>query len=111
MAFEINNRLWIAKNGKPFLGIGRIQLLEQIAQEGSINKAAKGMGMSYKRAWEIVNTINEMAEEPVVVRQIGGSGGGGTTLTKKGEKLVSEFKRIDDKYRELLKQEARHCCF
>ena len=76
--FKINNRIWIEKKGKPFLGDGRITLLESIDREGSINKASKLLGMSYKRAWQLINAINELADEPLVVRTTGGPGGGGT---------------------------------
>ena len=73
---QIENRIWVAKNGRPFLGHGRIMLLENIEKEGSINKAAKSLGMSYKRAWQIVNSVNCISDEPLVQSSIGGAGGG-----------------------------------
>lgn len=109
--FEINNRLWIAKNGKPFLGIGKIILLEKVDAEGSINKAAKSIGMSYKRAWQMINSINDAADELIVIRQTGGAGGGGTSLTEKGRKIINEYRRIDNMCRELLNAEMENCCF
>ncbi|MBA7517081.1 Molybdenum-pterin-binding protein MopA [subsurface metagenome] len=108
---EINNRIWVEKEGKPFLGDGRITLLENIDQEGSINKAAKSLGMSYKRAWQLINAINDLADEPVVVRTTGGSGGGGTQLTQKGKKVIVEFRRIDEMCKRILKDELKKCCF
>ena len=108
---RINTRIWVEKNGMPFLGDGRISLLESIAQEGSINKAAKALGMSYKRAWQLVNAINNISDEPVVVRTTGGNGGGGTELTDKGKKVVHEFRRIDSLCRNILKKEIKKCCF
>ena len=109
--FKINNRIWIEKKGKPFLGDGRITLLESIDREGSINKASKLLGMSYKRAWQLINAINELADEPLVVRTTGGPGGGGTELTKKGKKVIVEFRRIDKKCQEILQKELKQCCF
>ncbi len=108
---EIDNRIWIAKNGRPFLGHGRIQLLENIDREGSINKAAKALGMSYKRAWQMVSTINTLSDDPVLMCSSGGAGGGGTMLTEKGKKMIFEFRRIDKKCRALLKKELEKCCF
>lgn len=108
---QINNRIWIEKNGRPFLGDGRITLLESIGKEGSINKAAKLLGMSYKRAWQLVNAINDQADEPIVIRNIGGAGGGGTQLTNKGKKVIVEFRRIDEMCQTILKKEIKNCCF
>ena len=59
-----------------------IELLELIDEYGSINKAASTMGMSYKAAWLAVEAINNMSKEPVVLRQAGGSQGGGTQFSK-----------------------------
>ncbi len=108
---KINNRIWIEKKGKPFLGDGRITLLECIDHEGSINKAAKSLGMSYKRAWQLINSIHDSADEPLVVKTIGGSGGGGTELTKKGKKVIVEFRRIDKMCKNILEKELKKCCF
>jgi molybdate transport system regulatory protein len=108
---KIDNRFWIAKNGEPFLGHGRILLLENIDRKGSINKAAKAMGMSYKRAWQIVSAINNLSDDPLVIRNTGGAGGGGTMLTEKGKQIISEFRRIDKKCRALLEREVEKCCF
>ncbi|MGD2034665.1 MAG: LysR family transcriptional regulator [Bacteroidales bacterium] len=108
---KVNNRIWIEKEGKPFLGNGRIALLESIGQQGSINKAAKSLGMSYKRAWQLINAINSLSDEPIVIRTTGGFGGGGTKLTEKGKKVVVEFRRMDKMCRNLLSREMKTDCF
>lgn len=108
---QLNNRLWIEKEGIPFLGWGRIHLLETIDMEGSINKAAKILGMSYKHAWQLVNAINDIADEPIVKKNTGGAGGGGTSITPKGKKVIQEFKRIDSLCKEVLEKEQKKCCF
>ena len=108
---EINNRIWIEKDGLAFLGNGRISLLESIHEEGSINKAAKSLGMSYKRAWHMVDAMNTLSDEPLVERLTGGSGGGGTHLTLKGQQIIKEFRRIDTMCRSLLIEEMKNCCF
>jgi molybdate transport system regulatory protein len=108
---HLNNRLWIEKEGIPYLGWGRIHLLETIDAQGSISKAARAMGMSYKRAWQLVNTINNIADEPIVERSTGGAGGGGTSITPRGKKVIAEFKRIDSLCRMVLEKEEKKCCF
>ena len=108
---EIDNRIWISKNGEPFLGHGRILLLENIDREGSINRAAKALGMSYKRAWQMVSAMNRLADGPLLECNSGGAGGGGSLLTEKGKKMVTEFRRIDKKCRTVLENELENCCF
>lgn len=108
---EINNRIWIEKNGLAFLGSGRVSLLESINKEGSINRAAKAMGMSYKRAWQLVNTMNNISDEPLVERLTGGIGGGGTYLTPKGLRVIEEFRRIDSLCKSLLHKELKKSRF
>lgn len=93
---------WIVCDGHAFLGRGRVTLLEEIGNTGSISKAAKRMGMSYKKAWRLVEAMNDMAGSPLVVRTSGGTGGGGTTLTEEGQHMIQAFRKIDAKYRAFL---------
>jgi molybdate transport system regulatory protein len=65
-----------------------IRLLESIDACGSINRAAKNVGLSYKAAWEKIETLNNLSSTPLVIRQVGGSGGGGTVLTGEGRELL-----------------------
>ncbi|MEZ5579956.1 MAG: LysR family transcriptional regulator [Candidatus Competibacteraceae bacterium] len=69
------------REGCGYLGAGRVELLEHIDECGSIARAAKRMGMSYKTAWDAVEAMNNLADRPLVVRATGGKGGGGTQLT------------------------------
>lgn len=77
------------------IGPGKIDLLEAIAREGSISGAARAMGMSYRRAWELVDSLNVIAGQPVVAAQPGGRRGGGAALTALGVLLVAEFRAIE----------------
>jgi molybdate transport system regulatory protein len=77
------------------IGPGKIALLEQIATFGSIAAAGRSMGMSYRRAWELVEELNAIFGKPVVERQIGGRHGGGAKLTVLGLALVSRFRAIE----------------
>ena len=77
------------------VGPGKIALLEAIAEAGSISAAARSLGMSYRRAWELVAELNETFSTPVVERITGGAGGGGAKLTRLGEALVLGFRDIE----------------
>lgn len=65
-----------------------VRLLEEVHNCGSINQAAKNVGMSYKAAWERIENINNLSSEPLIMRQVGGSGGGGTVLTEAGHAFL-----------------------
>ena len=77
------------------VGPGKIALLEAIQREGSISAAARALGMSYRRAWELVAELNKIFTAPVVERVTGGSGGGGARLTELGEALLVGFRDIE----------------
>lgn len=81
-----------------------IELLELIDEHGSINKAASSMGMSYKAAWLAVEAINNMSIEKVVIRQTGGSRGGGTQLTGYGRRFVHLYRCVEDEQQKLFKK-------
>jgi len=83
--------------GSPAIGPGKAALIEHIAKSGSISSAARAMGMSYRRAWQLVEALNESFAEPVVVTAIGGTRGGGATVTAFGMELVSRFRAMENK--------------
>ncbi|MFZ2289184.1 MAG: LysR family transcriptional regulator [Halopseudomonas yangmingensis] len=76
------------------LGPGKADLLRQIAACGSISKAARQMGMSYRRAWLLVETMNQCFQSPLVDTSAGGKGGGGALLTPLGEQVLRHYQRI-----------------
>ncbi|DAB32371.1 MAG TPA: molybdenum-dependent transcriptional regulator, partial [Sulfurospirillum sp. UBA11407] len=98
----LDGRLWITKDSKNFLGRGRVVLLEQIQKTGSIHAAAKAMKMSYKSAWDAVDAMNNLSDTPLVERVSGGKGGGGTSLTNKGEEIINSFKNLEAKHQQFL---------
>jgi len=77
------------------LGPGKISLMELISRHGSISSAGKEMGMSYRRAWLLVDEINHTFREPLVETQMGGPGGGGARLTKLGRDIISRYRAIE----------------
>ena len=92
---KIRARFWVTGQNDSYLGIGRIQLLENIEKHGSINGAAKAMGMSYKKAWKLIEELNQMSETPLVIKSQGGKAGGGTCLTDQGRTMVKKFRQVE----------------
>jgi molybdate transport system regulatory protein len=77
------------------IGPGKIELLEKIAALGSISAAGRSMGMSYRRAWELVDELQRIFGRSVAARQTGGKRGGGATLTPFGIQLIARFRAIE----------------
>jgi len=77
------------------IGPGKIELLEAIERTGSITAAAKRLGMSYRRAWILLDTVNRSLREPAVDSARGGEQGGGSALTEAGRRLVALYRRIE----------------
>lgn len=103
MALKISGKIWIDKNSKHFLGSGRIELLENIEKFGSISKAAKAMQISYKTAWDYINEMNNISDEPIIITSVGGKSGGGAKLTAKGKELVHFFRNLEKHLGEFIK--------
>ncbi|MEQ8423943.1 MAG: LysR family transcriptional regulator, partial [Cyclobacteriaceae bacterium] len=72
---QFSFRIYAGK--EPYLGPGRVQLMEGIRSHGSISRAAEEMGMSYRKAWQLVKDINEVSPKPLVEKRLGGKAGGG----------------------------------
>lgn len=77
------------------IGPGKIALLEAIRATGSISAAARSLGMSYRRAWLLVEQLNRTLCEPVVTAETGGPGGGGAVVTPVGERVVGLYRAIE----------------
>lgn len=77
------------------MGPGKAELLQAIAETGSISAAARKMGMSYRRAWLLVDTMNRCFRSPLVNSAAGGSQGGGATLTSLGEEVLTLYKQLE----------------
>ena len=77
------------------LGPGKIELLRHIAETGSISQAAKKMKMSYRRAWLLIDELNQMFDKPCVETAAGGAGGGGAKVTAFGQKLIATFTALE----------------
>ena len=89
-------RLRVMRGDDIVFGPGKAALLESIEQTGSILAAGKAMGMSYKRAWQLVETMNRLFREPVVERMRGGADRGGARLTEAGVQALALYRRMQD---------------
>ncbi|MEN3113471.1 TOBE domain-containing protein [Uliginosibacterium paludis] len=85
-----------------FLGDTRIRLLEAIELTGSISQAAREVPLSYKAAWDAVDAMNNLAEQPLVERAVGGKNGGGTQLTDYGRRVVTLYRAMEAEYQQAL---------
>ncbi|WP_025664317.1 winged helix-turn-helix domain-containing protein [Aquimarina megaterium] len=107
MDYVIKSRIWIESEHGVFLGEGRVKLLKAIAQTGSLSKAASALEMSYKKAWNLLDSMNKSTKEPLVITSTGGKGGGGANLTPYGEKVIETFDNINQKCWEFLDKELK----
>lgn len=87
------------------LGPGKIDLIEAIDRTGSISAAGRDMGMSYRRAWLLADTLNRMFHEPVIKPAVGGVRGGGAQLTEFGRRLAAAYRRAEERTRLAVEQE------
>lgn len=94
-SYRLRGRFWITSEEGTFLGTGRVILLEQIQEHGSISAAARAMKMSYRQAWQLVHSMNTHSTQPLVTSSTGGKGGGGASLTETGEKAIQLFREVE----------------
>lgn len=92
---DVRFRLRMTKGADIAVGPGKVDLLEAIAAAGSITAAAKQLGMSYRRAWLLVDTMNRCFRRPVVDAEAGGQRGGGTALTPLGAEVIQRYRKSE----------------
>ncbi|WP_020146410.1 winged helix-turn-helix domain-containing protein [Thioalkalivibrio sp. ALJ15] len=87
------------------MGPGKAMLLEAIREKGSISAAARSVGMSYRRAWDLVETMNQSFREPMVETAKGGSGGGGAQVTEFGERVLARYREMEARATAAIREE------
>ena len=92
MSYKVRSKIWIEVDENVFLGEGRILLLNSLKTTNSISKSAKELGMSYKKAWKLIDSVNKNAKQNVVDKRTGGKGG--TKLTPYGISLIVAFETV-----------------
>jgi molybdate transport system regulatory protein len=101
----IRFRIDFAENS--YVGPGKIDLLEAIKDCGSLSQAARDLGMSYRRAWLLIDSFKAAFREPVTSATTGGKGGGGVALTKFGEGLVESYRALEREFAALAARRLR----
>jgi molybdate transport system regulatory protein len=102
--YKAKGKVWVEKDGQVYMGWGRVELLEKIDQLGSIAAAAREMGMGYRNAWLEVEDMNRLAPKPLVIKMLGGAGGGQAILTAEGQKIINEYKALRAHFQEFLEK-------
>lgn len=105
--YKVKGSIWIENDDVAFIGSGRIHLLEMIKKHGSITLAAKALKMSYRQAWELVNSMNTQSAKPLIATSAGGAGGGGTRLTNEGEQAIKQYRALQKRFHLFNARESR----
>jgi molybdate transport system regulatory protein len=95
MKSKVQFRVRIYRDETIAIGPGKVALLEAIAETGSISAAARQYGMSYRRAWVLIDEVNRALSSPAVSAVAGGAHGGGTALTSVGEEIIKRYRAIE----------------
>jgi molybdate transport system regulatory protein len=104
--YEVKGTLWIECEKERFFGPGRVELLQRIDASGSIRQAAADMGMSYKKAWEMISAVNTQAVRPLVVAKVGGEKGGGSVITDEARELIAYHTQLRERFLAFLEKET-----
>ena len=91
---RVRSKVWLEVDGQPLLGDGRYRLLTAVQRNGSINAAARELGMSYRKVWSQLQAMEEVSPFPLVERRIGGKDGGATQLTSEICTLMKHFEEM-----------------
>ena len=97
-------RIIVVSNDQIALGPGKVDLLEEIERSGSISKAARELGLSYRRAWTLVDTMNKNFKSCLVTGSAGGKKGGGASLTPLGSKVAKTYRAMEAKAEKALQE-------
>jgi molybdate transport repressor ModE-like protein len=101
--FAIKIKIWFEKDDKSIIGPGRMAILEAIEKTGSLTEATKICGISFRKGWKLMNEINEALEQPVIISERGGKGGGGQSrITEFGKKLMKQYEQTKKEIRKVL---------
>jgi len=101
---EIGCQISIKKDGSCFLDPFKVDLLNEIAECGSLSGAAKKLCISYQHAWTLIEEMNQSAPSPLVSKQRGGSHGGGAIITTYGQQILADYRLIEAKIQKLVSQ-------
>jgi len=101
---EVECHISIKKNGNCFLGPLKTDLLNEIKKSGSLSGAAKKLKISYQHVWTMIDEMNRVAPQPMVIKQRGGTNGGGAEISDYGERILREYGQIEAQIKKLVNQ-------
>lgn len=104
---EIKSKLWIEVDGEPVFGRGRLLLLKEIRRHGSINRAAREVSISYRKAWSYIKAMEERLGIRLVERRTGGKNGGGAILTNEAQEFLKKYETMEEGIREIVDTKFR----
>lgn len=104
----LHGEIFLLNDEKQSFASQQVELLKAIDEYGSISKAAKQIGISYKTAWDRIDAMNNMSAQPLVERSTGGAKGGGTVLTDLGQKIIAGFQSLQDEHQKFVAQLAKN---
>ena len=104
---KIKSKVWIEINGEPVFGRGRRFLLEAIDRYGSINRAAKEINISYRKAWSYIKAMEDRLGIKLVNRRVGGKNGGGAELTEEAREFLRRYGELEDQIRKYANRKFR----
>lgn len=96
MRYTLKTKIWLEREGEKVFGAGPLDLLRRVERTGSLMKAAEEINMSYSHAWSLVHSLEKKLGFPLLVKQAGGTGGGGSVLSPEGMELALRFERFHD---------------
>lgn len=109
--YSVEGRIWVNANNQPYIGKGKIILLEKIKELGSLRKAANELKMSYRQAWYSINQINTFSKTPAVILKRGGKDGGIAIVTEHGEMIIKTFKALQIDFSDYLNSKNNQISF
>jgi len=99
---QVRSKIWIEVHGRPVLGPGRLELLRAVEERGSMSGAARFMKISYRKAWGQIRAMEERIGLPLMEKQTGGVGGGGTRLTAEAREFLKKYAHLVEGLEELV---------
>jgi len=99
---QVRSKIWLEMDEEPVFGQGRARLLRLIRKTGSINAAAKAMGISYRKAWTYIDAMEKRLGFPLVIRRKGGAGGGKSLLSPQAAAFLEKFHALQEDFNDMV---------
>lgn len=104
---EIRSKFWTEIGGEPVFGKGRCSLLKAVDTYGSINRAAKEVNISYRKAWSYIKAMEERLDVKLVEKHSGGRNGGGAAITERARDFLKKYETMEENLREIIDEKFR----